>query len=103
MVSVGSTAGRRHAHCTIRIGGRDVTHKFEPFLISVTTVDKKQGSADECTIELDDTEGVVQIPEGGTPVTIHMGWSGEGPRIPLFRTAGSPIYDVEPTADQLRI
>jgi hypothetical protein len=72
--------GHRRAHCYINVAGKDVTNALMPYLISVRAIDKSDGW-NEAHIELDDRDAQLQIPPDDSPVTIELGWAGEGPNI----------------------
>jgi phage protein D len=69
---------RRRAFCQIVIDNVDVTHEYEPHLISVVVIDA-QSQTDTCSIELDDRDGKLPIPEDNKPILVRLGWAGSGP------------------------
>jgi phage protein D len=81
---------RLRAHCEISVNGKDVTSKFDPFLIKIRIIDKK-GSADEAHIEVDDRYGRLKIPQLGEAVRIRLGWRDDA----LFTTFSGKIADVD--------
>jgi phage protein D len=73
----GQSYKRRRAHCRVRVGGQDITAKLFPFLISVTVIDKEH-EMDECSIEIDDRDALLDIPKPKEKVSVWIGWEGEG-------------------------
>jgi len=71
---------RVRAFCKIIVDGRDVTAAFDPYLISVTVIDKEGGEVDTCSLELDDRNAQLAIPPDGAPVSVRLGWRSEGTR-----------------------
>lgn len=72
---------RRYAVCKILVHGmQDVTDRLNPYLISVQVIDSVEGGHSEAHIELDDRNCELMIPPDNVPLTVMMGWSGEGPR-----------------------
>jgi len=71
----------RKAFCTVNVDGQDVTNILKPYLISVRVIDKSDGFP-EAHLELDDRNAELAIPADGTPVSIEMGWDGQGPFLP---------------------
>jgi phage protein D len=65
----------------VMIGGADVTSKLNPHLISLRVSDKVGTHSDTATIELDDTDGRLALPQDGVPVVIMLGWEGGGVRL----------------------
>lgn len=84
---------RRHAYCDIRINGESVTDRLDPHLISVQVILKSSG-VNTCSIELDDRDGQLPIPPQPAQLSVYLGWSSVGPRIPPVPTpmpAGSEL------------
>jgi hypothetical protein len=71
---------RRKAFVKIVVDGTDVTDRVEPFLISVQVNQRERGS-DTFSIELDDRDAKLAIPQDGGSVQIYLGWDPIGPRI----------------------
>jgi phage protein D len=74
-----ATMGPRRARAfyQVTVNGQDVTAKFDPYLIALTVVDYEM-AMDTCTIELDDSNGVLALPPDNAPITISLGWADEG-------------------------
>lgn len=87
-------AARLRAHWKIEIdmGGewRDVTDRLEPYLISVTVLDRIMG-LDEAKIELDDRDGRLGIPGFDARVRVEFGWQNEA----FYRVFTGFVQDVE--------
>ena len=76
---------------------QDVTERLNPYLISVQVVDSIEGGHSEAHIELDDRYCELIIPPDDVPLTVMMGWSGEGPRVIDF---GRGANAMEMTAEE---
>jgi phage protein D len=68
---------RTKAYLSIVIDGKDVTSAFDKYLISATVTDY-DGAIDMAEIVLDDAHGVLEMPADNTPVSVNMGWQGQG-------------------------
>jgi hypothetical protein len=71
----------KRAAYMVMIGGSDVTSKLNPHLISLRVSDKVGTHSDTATIELDDTDGRLSLPQDGVPVVIMLGWEDGGVRL----------------------
>lgn len=47
-------------------------------IVSIDLTDKRGFEADELTIELDDYDGAVAIPNTGSKITLHLGYQETG-------------------------
>jgi uncharacterized protein len=70
----------KRAVCQINIAGMDVSTRFAQFLISVRVNDKVGTHSDTATIDLDDTDGRISMPQDRDPVQVLLGWEGGGVR-----------------------
>ena len=52
-----------------------------PVLISLTVSDKVGTHSDTASLEIDDTDGRIVLPQIGAPVIVALGWEGEGVRV----------------------
>lgn len=68
---------RGRAAYKVTVNGQDVTSRFDPYLISLVVTDYEQ-QMDTCTLELDDSHGVLEVPDDGAPIEIQLGWADEG-------------------------
>lgn len=66
------------ALCSVRVGGDDITDALLPRLIRLSVSDKAGSSSDTASIDIDDTDGAIIMPESGDQVTILLGWEGQG-------------------------
>ena len=64
----------------INIAGADVSSNFSPHLISLRVNDKVGTHSDTATIDLDDTDGRIQMPRDRDPVQVLLGWEDGGVR-----------------------
>ncbi|OJU86421.1 MAG: hypothetical protein BGO06_26265, partial [Shinella sp. 65-6] len=60
------------------VGGQNISVALAPLLISLNVSDKSGMSSDSASIEIDDTNGALLLPTVREPVTIKLGWEGEG-------------------------
>jgi phage protein D len=56
----------------VEIDGREVSDRWNPYLISIETVDKAGTSTDSAELVFDNTDGQVLFPEKGTPIKIYL-------------------------------
>ncbi|OAE09982.1 phage late control D family protein [Pantoea sp. OXWO6B1] len=71
--------------------GADVTQKIEKRLISLTLTDNRGFEADQLDIELDDTDGLLQLPRRGVVLKLALGWQGE----PLISKGSYTVDEIE--------
>ncbi|MDR6128061.1 contractile injection system protein, VgrG/Pvc8 family [Sphingomonas sp. SORGH_AS_0438] len=45
-----------------------------PRLVALTLTDKREGQADELTLQIDDSDGAAPLPKIGAAVTVSLGW-----------------------------
>jgi phage protein D len=57
--------------------GADITQKIEKRLISLTLTDNRGFEADQLDIQLDDADGLLQLPRRGVALTLALGWEGQ--------------------------
>jgi phage protein D len=65
----------------VTVAGTNITTTLMPVLISLTVSDKVGTHSDTASLEIDDTDGRIILPEIGAPVVVALGWEGEGVRI----------------------
>ncbi|TPQ33432.1 phage tail protein [Cupriavidus pinatubonensis] len=58
--------------------GQDLTTRFQGRLISLTLVDNRGFEADQLDIELDDSDGLLALPEKGVRLQLALGWEDTG-------------------------
>ena len=68
----------REAVYSITIDGQNVSSAFNPILISLEIELTEGGETDRLTIELDDSNGQIQLPSVGANVSAAIGWSDSG-------------------------
>ncbi|MBU9457010.1 phage late control D family protein [Burkholderia multivorans] len=61
---------------SITLAGKDITHKFDGRLISMTLQDNRGFEADQLDISLDDSDGALEIPSRGVRLKVAIGWAG---------------------------
>jgi len=96
---------RRHAACKIIVHGmQDVTERLNPYLISVQVIDSVEGGHSQAHIELDDRYSELMIPPDNVPLTVMLGWAGEGPRVIDFGRGANSMQDVvaEQAQDEMK-
>lgn len=60
------------------IDGQNITSKLAPMLIRLSVSDKAGLSSDTASIEIDDTNAAAILPRKKAPISIKLGWEGEG-------------------------
>ena len=60
----------------LTLDGADITQNFSDRLISLTMTDNRGFEADQLDIELDDADGLVELPPRGASLTFWLGWEG---------------------------
>ncbi|MFC2252513.1 phage late control D family protein [Labrys portucalensis] len=68
----------RQAVFYVSVGGKDVSGSLEPYVESITITDASGSTSDAAEIELNDADGQILLPPKGTPISIGLGWAGEG-------------------------
>lgn len=63
---------------SVVVAGQDITQNLNPVLQSLRVTDKAGMSSDSASLELDDREGQIILPEPGAVVLISLGWEGHG-------------------------
>lgn len=70
----------------VTVDGLDITPRLKgqvqppgggrprPRLISLSLTDKREGQADELTLQIDDSDGMAPLPPIGATVTVALGW-----------------------------
>lgn len=77
----------------LTMDGADITQRIEKRLISLTLTDNRGFEADQLDIELDDTDGQLQLPRRGVRLTLGLGWQGE----PLISKGSYTVDEIEHT------
>ncbi|MBN9022531.1 MAG: late control protein [Rhizobiales bacterium] len=71
----------RRAVFMVTVAGTNITAPLLPVLISLTVSDRVGTHADTATLEIDDTDGRIVLPQLGAPVIVALGWEGVGVRV----------------------
>lgn len=58
--------------------GKDITARFQGRLMSLTLTDNRGFEADQLDIELDDHDGMLDLPEKGARLSLALGWADSG-------------------------
>lgn len=59
------------------IGSKDVTPNLRERVVSLSLTDNRGFEADMLSITLDDSDGLLQLPQRGTVVSLFLGWVGQ--------------------------
>ncbi len=65
----------------VTVAGTNITTTLSPVLLSLSVSDKVGTHSDTATLDIDDTEGRIVLPQIGAPVIIALGWEGQGVRV----------------------
>ncbi|WP_058910990.1 phage late control D family protein [Entomohabitans teleogrylli] len=60
----------------LTVGKEDITQDISERLISLTMTDNRGFEADQLDIEIDDSDGRVELPLRGAVLTLYLGWKG---------------------------
>ncbi|MCK7309133.1 phage late control D family protein [Enterobacter quasiroggenkampii] len=60
----------------LKLDDRDVTQNFSHRLISLSMIDKRGLEADQLDIQLDDSDGLLDLPARGARLSLWLGWEG---------------------------
>ncbi|UYU32470.1 phage late control D family protein [Siccibacter colletis] len=61
---------------TLTLSGKDITRNVSERLISLTLTDNRAFDADTLTLEIDDSDGMVELPARGAVLALSLGWKG---------------------------
>ncbi|HCD8259171.1 TPA: phage late control D family protein [Klebsiella pneumoniae] len=61
---------------SILMGGKALT-QLDPRIISLELTDNRGFDADELTISIDDSDGLIELPPRGAELSVSLGWQGE--------------------------
>ena len=87
-------------------GGADLAEKMNPRFMSLSLTEKREAEADELELTLQNTDGLLALPEPGAVLQLALGWeAGEGLPIGLFDKGRFTVDEVEASGppDQVRI
>ena len=60
----------------LKLNDRDITQNFSHRLISLSMTDKRGLEADQLDIQLDDSDGLLDLPARGATLSLWLGWEG---------------------------
>ncbi|MDU3692010.1 MAG: phage late control D family protein [Klebsiella michiganensis] len=60
----------------LMLDSKDITGNISNRLMSLTMTDNRGFDADQLDIELDDSDGLVELPLRGAVLTLYLGWKG---------------------------
>lgn len=63
---------------SITLDGKDLTSTMAPRLITMTLRESREDAADELTITLNDSDGMLAIPSRGAVLDVAFGWEDSG-------------------------
>lgn len=61
----------------LRLENKDITQNISDRLINLIMTDNRGFEADQLDIELDDSDGLIELPLRGAVLTLFLGWKGE--------------------------
>lgn len=61
----------------IRVSNKDITAELSPRLLSLTHTDNRGFEADLLDLELDDADGLLEMPVRGAVLSLSLGWKGQ--------------------------
>lgn len=59
----------------VELGGKEITSRFRPRLISLTLRESREDNADQVDIVLNDVDGKISLPRLGASLRVFIGWS----------------------------
>lgn len=85
----------------VTLDDKDITTSLEERLISLTHTDNRGFEADQLDLELDDTDGQLQLPRRGAVLSLALGWQNE----PLIVKGKFTVDEIEHsgTPDRLTV
>ncbi|CAJ0743778.1 phage late control D family protein [Ralstonia mannitolilytica] len=78
MTDLSTTALSPRPVYRLTLNGKDITGRFQDRLIELTLTDNCGFEADQLDIELDDTDGKLDLPEKGVRLSLSLGWADTG-------------------------
>ncbi|KPH62318.1 contractile injection system protein, VgrG/Pvc8 family [Novosphingobium sp. ST904] len=90
----------------LTLDGVDLADKIEPRFIDLSLSEKRDGSADELSLTLHNSDGKMALPEPGKVITLALGWtSGTDVTLGLVEKGRFTVDEVEATGppDVIRI
>lgn len=75
----------------VKLAGSDITADISRRLISLSLTDNRGFEADQLDIELNDADGLMQMPPRGALLSVFLGWKGQA----LFHKGEFTVDEVE--------
>ncbi|WP_449649129.1 phage late control D family protein [Rahnella aceris] len=75
----------------VKLAGSDITTDISRRLVSLSLTDNRGFEADQLDIELDDADGLMQMPPRGAVLSVFLGWKGQA----LFHKGEFTVDEVE--------
>lgn len=75
----------------VKLAGSDITADISRRLISLSLTDNRGFEGDQLDIELDDADGLMQMPPRGAVLSVFLGWKGQA----LFHKGEFTVDEVE--------
>lgn len=72
----------------LTVDGRNITAKIRARLMSLTLAESRGDEADQLDIELDDTDGEMNLPPKGAEIALQLGWRD-------FRLVDKGLFEVD--------
>lgn len=76
---------------SLTLQGNDITHNIRPRLLSLSLTDNRGFEADQLDIELDDSDGLMVMPQRNAVLSLALGWQGS----PLTHKGRFTVDEVE--------
>lgn len=61
----------------LKVAGKDITPKLAPRLMSLSLTEGRENTADQLDLELDDHDGLLEIPRKEAEIELRIGWQGQ--------------------------
>lgn len=81
----------KRALYSVVVNGQDITSTLSPILTAASISLQSGDEADTAAITLDDTGGLIDMPETGATIQIALGWAGQGLRIVFDGTVDETV------------
>lgn len=77
----------------ITVEDKDATQELDRRLLSLTLTDNRGFEADQLDLELDDADGLLELPRRGVVISLDLGWEGQS----LFPKGKYTVDEIEHT------
>ncbi|XEG79251.1 phage late control D family protein [Edwardsiella tarda] len=81
----------REPALSLTLAGKDLTAALDARLMSLTLTDYRGFEADQLDLELDDTDGALELPRRGAVIELALGWKDQ----PLFQKGAFVVDEIE--------